>query len=140
MTNSVLTVTEPKPSKLRIIGFWLITAFLLFELVYGAFWDFNVLNKGFVYKILTHLGYPLYFAPFLGVTKLLAAPATVITKFNPLTEWAYAGVVFIFAGASFSHLAAGDSVATAAVPFVFVVLAISSRLLHYFLSKKSDNI
>ncbi len=50
-------------SKGRIIGYWIVTLIVTFELVQGALWDFNLINKGYVHNILHHLGYPRYLEP-----------------------------------------------------------------------------
>ncbi len=113
-------------SKLRIIGYWLVTAFITFELVYGALWDFNVLNRGYVYQVLTHLGYPLYLGAILGACKLAAAAIILIPGLRLLKEWAYAGVVILFAGAFVSHLAVGDGPGQFIWSFVLGVLALLS--------------
>lgn len=56
----------------------------------------------------THLGYPLYIIPFLGVAKLLGIIAVVVPGFPRLKEWAYAGFIFDFTGAMYSGIAVGD--------------------------------
>ena len=54
------------------------------------------------------LGYPAYVVTILGVWKLLAVPALLVSGFDRLKEWAYAGVMFDLTGAAASHLAVGD--------------------------------
>ncbi len=123
LTNTSPTQTH---SKARIIGYWAVTALIAFELVYGALWDFNVLNQGYVYTVLKHLGYPLYLAGILGACKL-AAVAVILTPGLPLLkEWAYAGVVILFAGAFVSHVAVGDAAGQYIWSLLFAVLALSS--------------
>ncbi len=55
-------------------------------------------------QFITHLGYPNYFIPFIGVAKLLGCIAILIPKFNKIKEWAYAGLVFDLIGAVYSNL------------------------------------
>ncbi|HRI79390.1 MAG TPA: DoxX family protein [Cyclobacteriaceae bacterium] len=58
---------------------------------------------------ITHLGYPEYLLPLLGISKVLGVIIILIPKFPLLKEWAYAGFFFIMTGAIFSHIASGDS-------------------------------
>ena len=122
----MLSLTHPSPtlthSRARVIGYWAVTGFIVFELVYGALWDFNVLNQGYVYTVLRHLGYPLYLAGVLGACKLAAAAVIVTPGLGLLKEWAYAGVVILFAGAFVSHLAVGDGPGQFIWSFLFAVL------------------
>lgn len=113
-------------SKGRIIGYWIVTLIVTFELVQGALWDFNLINKGYVHNILHHLGYPRYLGTILAVSKLAAAAVILIPGFQLLKEWAYAGVVILFTGAFVSHLAVGDGVEKFIWSLLFAILAISS--------------
>jgi hypothetical protein len=113
-------------SKTRIVAYWIVTAFITFELVYGALWDFNLLNEGYVHGVLKHLGYPLYLGPILGTCKLAAAVVILLPEFRLLKEWAYAGVVILFAGGFVSHLLVGDSLGEFIWSSLFGVLAIGS--------------
>jgi hypothetical protein len=113
-------------SKARIVAYWIVTALITFELVYGALWDFNLLNEGYVHGILKHLGYPLYLGPILGTCKLAAAVVILLPEFRLLKEWAYAGVVILFVGGFVSHLLVGDGLGQYIWSFLFGVLAISS--------------
>ncbi len=126
----MLSLTNPSPtqtySKARIIGYWAVTGLIAFELVYGALWDFNVLNQGYVYTVLKHLGYPLYLAGVLGACKLAAAAVILLPGLPLLKEWAYAGIVILFAGAFVSHLAVGDAPGQYIWSLLFAVLALSS--------------
>ena len=123
LTNNTSTQTY---SKVRVIGYWAVTAFIAFELVYGALWDFNVLNAGYVYTVLSHLGYPLYLAAVLGACKLAAAAVILAPGFSLLKEWAYAGVVILFAGAFVSHLAVGDGPSQFIWSLLFALLTLLS--------------
>ncbi len=57
---------------------------------------------------MTHLGYPLYIIPFLGVAKILGVIAILIPGFPRIKEWAYAGLAFDLIGATYSVIALGD--------------------------------
>jgi hypothetical protein len=54
--------------------------------------------------ILSHLGYPSYIIPFLGVAKILGAITIIVPGFPRLKEWAYAGLFFDLAGATYSGI------------------------------------
>src|SRR4051794_20888573 len=106
--TDVKNVINNKPSKGKAILFWIATGMLSFELLFGALWDFNLVEKGYVYRVLQHLGYPLYLAVLLATCKILAGVVILLPRFNLVKEWAYAGVVILFGGALFSHASVGD--------------------------------
>jgi hypothetical protein len=76
--------------------------------------------------IMTHLGYPLYFAAILGFWKVLGAVAVVAPRFPRLKEWAYAGMFFDLTGAALSHFVSGDAAATVLTPLVLLGIAAAS--------------
>jgi DoxX-like protein len=78
---------------------------------------------------LTHLGYPVYFATFLGLSKLLGAIVITLPSPSRIKEWAYAGFAFDLTAAAFSHLSAGDGTAEVAAPLVFLALVLASYAL-----------
>lgn len=123
-------------SKAKKIAYWAATGLFVFELLYGALWDFNLVNKSYAANVLIHLGYPLYLLIILGVAKSLAAIAIVVPGFLRLKEWAYAGATFIFLGAFSSHILAGDAAASYIAPIIFTFFVMSS----YFLRPASKKI
>ena len=52
------------------------------------------------------LGYPLYFIPFIGLTKLLGSIAILIPGLKKIKEWAYAGLFFDLVSSVYSGIAA----------------------------------
>lgn len=54
--------------------------------------------------LLSHLGYPEYIIPFLGVAKIFGSIAILIPGYPRLKEWAYAGLFFDLAGATYSSI------------------------------------
>lgn len=124
--NISLSLQTRTQSKARLIVYWVITAFITFELIYGAGWDFNLLNKGYIDTILSHLGYPLYLGAILGACKLAAAIVILMPGFLLLKEWAYAGVVILFMGGFMSHVVVGDGLGQSVWSLLFGVLAIGS--------------
>jgi len=78
------------------------------------------------------LGYPVYFIPFIGVAKILGVLAIIIPGYPKIKEWAYAGLMFDLAGASYSIIASG-------APFgnwAFMVIPIGLGLSSYFFYHK----
>ena len=73
-----------------------------------------------------HLGYPLYFAPLLGVWKLLGAIAITVPGLPRVKEWAYAGFAFDLTAAAVSHAAVGDGTGDIMAPLLFLGLVIAS--------------
>jgi hypothetical protein len=106
--ENILNLPLQQQSKVKIITYWIITSLLVFELLLGALWDFDLVNKSFVRNVLTHLGYPIYFGVLLGVCKIVAAIVILVPGLPLLKEWAYAGMTFIFAGAVVSHMVMED--------------------------------
>jgi len=50
------------------------------------------------------LGYPQYIIAFLGAAKILGVIALFVPGFPRVTEWAYAGLFFDLAGATYSNI------------------------------------
>jgi hypothetical protein len=73
-------------------------------------------------KMMTHLGYPLYFLTLLGIWKLLGSVAILMPKLPLLKEWAYAGFFFAMSGAVYSHIASGDAAVELFGPILLLVL------------------
>lgn len=107
--------------KARKISYWLATALLALGLAAGGVFDLG--QSPAVLETLSHLGYPAYVAPLLGVWKLLGVLAIVAPGFPRLKEWAYAGVIFDLSGAVVSHAAVGDGAGQLVAPLAFMALA-----------------
>jgi hypothetical protein len=58
-------------------------------------------------EMITGLGYPGYFVPFIGVAKVIGVIAVLVPGFNRIKEWAYAGLFFDLFGAMFSAFTFG---------------------------------
>ena len=110
--------------KARKVGYWVSTALLAAAFLFGGVVDIS--RSPQVAEGLAHLGYPLYFAVFLGAWKVLGALAIVAPGLPRLKEWAYAGIVFDLSGAFFSHAAVGDGADKLLAPVVFLALAVAS--------------
>lgn len=82
-------------------------------------------------QIFSHLGYPSYLLPFIGVAKILGAIAVLYPGFPRLKEWAYAGIVFDLIGAFYSHVSVGDPASAWAAPLIGLLLAFGSYFLYH---------
>lgn len=61
-----------------------------------------MLDQASIELLNAQLGYPNYIIPFLGIAKILGAIAIIIPGYPRLKEWAYAGLFFDLAGATYS--------------------------------------
>ena len=104
------------------IIYWVATALLAIGMLQSGI--FAVLRNDQWVKIVTNLGYPVYFLTILGTWKILGVIAILIPKFKLLKEWAYAGFFFAMTGALISHLACGDYAIKAILGPVFQTLFI----------------
>ncbi|MCB9554103.1 MAG: DoxX family protein [Myxococcales bacterium] len=107
--------------------YWVLTVLAALALLAGGF--ANVTLQEPIVESMKKLGYPLYFPRILGAWKLLAAVALLAPGFPRVKEWAYAGITFAMTGATISHIAAGDPVATWFPPLVVLALALGSYAL-----------
>ena len=98
-------------TKRNKIIYWISTGLLaLGFLSTGAVQFFKAKEGQGGADMITHLGYPIYLLTILSVWKILGVAAVLIPRFPLLKEWAYAGFFFAMTGATFSHIASGDSV------------------------------
>lgn len=116
-------------AKKNKILYWVFTLLLVLPMFAGGF--FYVFPPDEVVKGMM-LGYPAYLLKILGTAKMLGVIAIVAGRFRTLKEWAYAGFVFNFIGATASHVFVGDPLGATALPFVFLAFT----LLSYFFWKK----
>jgi hypothetical protein len=117
------------------IYYWITTglfaAFMLFTAIP------NIMVNQDSITLFASLGYPKYFIPFIGVAKLLGVIAILIPGFKRLKEWAYAGLFFDLAGATYSALA----VEGFQPPVSFMLLPIAFLFIsYYFWHKKNPTI
>lgn len=110
-------------SRSKSIFYWITTAIIALQSITGAFMDLTR-NPDFI-NVFTQLGYPLYLLTILGMWRILGTVALLVPKYPRLKEWAYAGLIFDFTGAGFSHLLIGDNIG-AVFPFVFAGITFAS--------------
>jgi DoxX-like family len=117
--------------KMKVIGYWVSTAVVVFELLVGGVTDLvhggTVLFIGPpVVGVITQLGYPIYLLTILGCWKLLGAIALLVPRFPRLKEWAYAGTFFEMTGAIASGLVRGEETINLIWALIVVVLTLAS--------------
>lgn len=85
-----------------------------------------------VKKSFIEIGFPEYMLIFFGTVKLAGVLAILFKPAQWLKEWAYAGIIFYFAGASYIHLTLRDGFGKTGVTLFILFLAVVS----YMYSKK----
>lgn len=106
------------------VAYWATTGLLAAECFVGGVMGALRLQpfKG----VVTHLGYPPYFMTILGVCYVAAGVALLAPRLPLVKEWAYAGLMFIYLGATVSHIWAGDDAKTLVGPVILAGLAVAS--------------
>ncbi len=110
--------------KQRTIGYWAATVLTIAAFAFGGFADLAAppeMVQGF-----DKLGYPAYLLTLLGVWKVAGAIVVAVPGLPRLKEWAYAGMLFDFTGAAYSHAAAGDPTDKIVTPLVLLAIVLTS--------------
>lgn len=89
------------------ILYWTFTGLFAF-IMFSSGVQNMLVTEASVDLLTTKLGYPAYLIPFLGVAKVLGSIAILVPGFPTLKEWAYAGLFFDLAGATYSTVMAED--------------------------------
>jgi hypothetical protein len=110
--------------------YWIFTGLFAALMAFTAIPD--ILMSADAVKFITHLGYPRYFIPFIGVAKILGSVAILIPGFPRVKEWAYAGLFFDLIGAAYSNLAV-DGLNTS---MLFMLLPFALGILSYYFNGK----
>jgi uncharacterized membrane protein YphA (DoxX/SURF4 family) len=113
-----------RESRAKTIGYWAATGLAALAFISGG--AFDAARGEQVRGIMSHLGYPLYFAAILGVWKVLGGLAILAPRLPRLKEWAYAGMFFDLSGAAISHGSVGDPPARWLTPLAILVLVVAS--------------
>ena len=117
------------------IFFWITTGLFSAFMLFSAIPDILVVPDAV--SFMNNLGYPTYIIPFLGIAKLLGIIAILIPGFPRIKEWAYAGLFYDLAGATYSVLAQDGfkpQVSFMLLPFGLLIL--SYVLYHKKMMKK----
>jgi DoxX-like family len=110
--------------------YWIFTGLLAVLMLFSSIPNIISTTQS-VDLVTTHLGYPAYFIPFIGVAKLLGVIAILIPGFPRLKEWAYAGFVYDLTAALYSSIAVGDPAGKWAPLFIgFIIIACSYIFYH----------
>lgn len=118
-------MARPKHSR-RL--YWIVTGLMGAFMLMASIPD--ILRLPEAVSVFTHLGYPTYLLPFIGIAKVLGVIAVLVPRVWRLKEWAYAGLVFDLIGALHSHLSVGDPPSAWAFPIVGLLLVSSSYVLY----------
>lgn len=114
--------------RFRNAAYWTTTTFTaVLPLLAGG--TGNLLHVDPAVESLVSLGYPTYLLTYLGVFKILGGAVLLAPRLPRLKEWAYAGLAFDLAGASFSHAVTGHPPIRAIGPLVFLAIAAVSWFL-----------
>lgn len=108
--------------------YWIVTGLMAAFMLMASIPD--ILRIPQAVDVFTHLGYPTYLIPFLGVAKILAVIAILAPAVRWLKEWAYAGLVFDLIGAFYSHLSVGDPLSAWMFPVIGLCLVTASYLVY----------
>ncbi|WP_169091451.1 DoxX family protein [Paenibacillus sp. PL91] len=104
-----------------IVTYWICTGLVALLMGLGSLP--NILSSADSIALFQQLGYPAYLLPFLGVAKLLGVIAIILPGFPRIKEWAYAGLTFDLAGATFSFIAIGTAAEGIFMILGFLVIA-----------------
>lgn len=115
------TKTTLIDSKVRIIAYWVITAFASIVILNGGI--NNALLRPPYITGLRNMGYPDFFAVVIGIWKVLGVIALLVPGFVLLKEWAYAGFFFLLSGAIISHTVIGDMPIFQVIMLILIVLS-----------------
>lgn len=111
------------------IAYWIITSILALLMLFSGL--SNIIFIPAAVPVFSHLGYPSYLIPFLGVAKTLGAIAILIPGFPRIKEWAYAGLTFDLIGAMYSGISVGDPVGAWGMILIGLALIAASYLLYH---------
>lgn len=111
------------------VFYWIATILFVALMTLSAIPD--VLRDPAAIEVFSHLGYPAYLLPFLGIAKLLGVVAVLYPGFPRLKEWAYAGLAFDLIGGFYSHISVGDPINFWIFSVIGLVLCFASYFLYH---------
>lgn len=95
---------------MRKTKFLFYTSTFLIFLIAGLGSIMDLIGHKMVIESAQHLQLPLYWVPFLGTLKILGTIGIIQNKSFIVQEASYAGLVFYFIGATYSHIMVGDEI------------------------------
>ena len=119
-------------SKTINILYWLFTILFAALMIYSAYGSILV-NEDAKKLIHDQFGYPVYFIPFTGYTKLIGSLVLLIPGLRTIKEWAYAGLFFDLAAVLYSSIALSGKVDPM---LAFMLIWIVPGILSYVFWKK----
>jgi DoxX-like family len=111
-------------TRAKTIGYWATTGFLALGAVAGGAAQLARVPANV--EAVVALGYPVYLLTILGLWKVLAAAALLAPGLPRVKEWAYAGLFFVFTGATASHLVCRDAASHAITTIVLAIITVAS--------------
>ena len=120
-----------QPKTINIL-YWVFTILFAALMIFSAYGSILV-NEDAKKLIHDQLGYPLYFIPFTGYTKLIGAIAILIPGLKTVKEWAYAGLFFDLFAAVYSGIALAGKLDPM---MAFMLIWIVPGILSYIFWKK----
>jgi hypothetical protein len=111
-------------ARIHVVAYWTTTGVLAAECFVGGV--MGALRLQPFKSAVTHLGYPPYFMTILGACYVLAGLVLLAPRLPLIKEWAYAGLIFIYTGATASHIWVGDDAKTLVGPLILVALTVAS--------------
>jgi hypothetical protein len=119
------------------IIYWVVTGlFALFMAMSGV--QNVMVTADSVNLISTMLGFPQYFIPLIGMAKILGSVAIVVPGFPRIKEWAYAGLFFDLAGATYASIAQFGFQPQTSFMFLFIAFHLASYFLYHAVNKTAD--
>lgn len=112
--------------KFRTTIYWIATLWLSLGMMATGISQILELNGQGGSDMMTHLGFPLYLLPLLGILKVLGVVAILLPRLPLVKEWAYAGFALLMLGAIYSHLAAKDPIVETLPGLLLLSLAVVS--------------
>ena len=120
-----------QPKTINIL-YWVFTILFAALMIYSAYGSILV-NEDAKTLIHNQLGYPVYFIPFTGYTKLIGSIVILIPGLRTIKEWAYAGLFFDLVAVVYSSIALAGSVD---LMMAFMLVWFVPGILSYFFWKK----
>ncbi len=120
-----------QPKTINIL-YWVFTILFAALMIYSAYGSILV-NEDAKTLIHDQLGYPVYFIPFTGYTKLIGSIVILIPGLRTIKEWAYAGLFFDLVAVVYSSIALAGSVDPM---MAFMLVWFVPGILSYFFWKK----
>lgn len=111
------------------IIFWVTTTIIfLFEGVMPVLFSNDEAGKA----AMQHLGYPVYMSTLLLLFKVPGALALILPQVpSRIKEWAYAGFLIDFVGASLSYFFVDGFIGFTFLPFFFIALLVISYVYYH---------